>query len=160
MGASAFVSQGSILINDVANVTFSDDASSNGVIHVIDTVLVPKRISLTEDASLSPIKFTSKGTVRKPKPYAFDTMNDRPLRLDGFLQDSIHPVVLHSPQPSSNLSDVANGYGYKTFYKLLEVSVPSLELSVLRVFPVRTQWSSPMNGKSTFSFNAVDSRRR
>ncbi|XP_062339471.1 stabilin-2 [Osmerus eperlanus] len=76
--------KGSIFINNVANVTFSDDASSNGVIHVIDTVLVPRSISLTDEGPTSPIKFTSKGT------------------------------------PSSNLSDVANVYGYKTFYKLLE----------------------------------------
>ena len=58
-----FVSQGSIVVNGVANVTFSDDASSNGVFHVIDAVLVPKSVSLTKDAPTSSPKSTSTGTI-------------------------------------------------------------------------------------------------
>ncbi|KAJ8006691.1 hypothetical protein DPEC_G00109850 [Dallia pectoralis] len=68
-------SEGVILINNNIKVVDSDDPSTNGIIHVIDTVMMPENLKKVD-------------VIEKPM----------------------------------NLTDVADRYGYKTFYKLLEAS--------------------------------------
>uniref|UniRef100_A0A3P8ZT82 Stabilin 2 n=1 Tax=Esox lucius TaxID=8010 RepID=A0A3P8ZT82_ESOLU len=83
--------QGTILINNKVKVVHSDDPSTNGIIHEIDTVMIPENLR-NFDETEEPVS---------KKIYNF--------------QNSIRCNIL------MNLTDVADHNGYKTFYKLLEV---------------------------------------
>lgn len=116
--------QGTILINNMVKVVHSDDPSINGIIHEIDTFMIPeslKKADVIEGPVCTKIKticnqYTCLNLSNTP---SWDNSSPSPC-----------PSLYPSLPPQLNLTDVADGNGYKTFYKLLLVSICPCEVPI------------------------------
>ena len=94
-GASVSVKivNGGVVLNDKVNVTKTDVLASNGVVHVIDQVLVPADLDLTKLVSKTVVAETTSTTPSTPTADAHNNMKGETVRTGGVEISSIFAII-------------------------------------------------------------------